>query len=1057
MSDVLNKAAFRVFRGKESSVFNQEHQDGYVYFATDTGKIYMDTATEEKVLMGGGGNSGIYYAKKKFTDPADLTFSISDITTNELPDINDLVINVSADIGGDIERDGFYQVVEVIELENKVITNYLPVGGGGGGGTGSGGTTGFASIDYIVPKDGVASTLISEPYWIEYKLTAQDSAGDTVPNTGTATWIINGKTINGGQVSPGNNKFNVTPYLDAKLDVNSIKLSISINTGSSINTIVSKIWQITAIDLQLEWNHTYSPDSYINSSTFSVSFTPWGNVACKAYLLFDTNEDYRYTMDIPASRTGKLNSFPTMNSLPYGTHKAQMWLTASINGKDYRTPTITHEFTFTYGGTSTIITSPFNQVEATQYDTIRIPFLIYNPETALNKMRILVNDEEVSPYTEYDQKLQNFDYTIGRSGIIKIVLEHDANIKKEFELSVTPLELDVEEPQTPSYKLKASDIVDNTALKAIPGLTFSSNFDWQNGGMKSETSTDGVITKYICIKNGTTMTIDYELFNNNATQYGKNFKFIFKAANCYKYDAQVLQCFDTTSNIGININAQRAIFNSGANILKSDYCENSYIELEMEVWPKSNIDQYMMLWVDGVPSNVQVYESSTFEQHNPQVITIGSNDCDVYVYLVKIYERYLNEIEHLDNFIMDAPNTQEKVQRYKRNDILDNSGDISYKKLVKNNPGCHAYLYDIPQMTKDKNTKIDCYYSEYCNDPDKPIITADKAKMFVQGTSSAAYGVAAFNLRTDFRKTTMYDGDGNVIEGKEVSETAIPINYTCTKVNVASCENANNVYNQEWYNKFQPYHDAHRRKNREDGKLYRDCMEFDFGVVFVKDNNPNDSYKDSDGEPSEIAYLDANVFADTAGYVDEPYYKQYSIGNMGNDKKNVEIFHDTENPLACCVEVANNQTDKQFMIENITLNDVAADNTENFEFRYPDGNGEASAEMKAGWVRFVNWMADSNPVAATNTSIIDLPVEQRTFEPYTFKGFNPPGYEGEENPTGISLKGVTVSAYATDKQLDADGKWMYDEEGKIIKSDTPVPYTHDTYEYRMAKMLHLLN
>lgn len=249
MSDVLNKAAFRVFRGKESSVFNQDHQDGYVYFATDTGKIYMDTATEEKVLMGGGGNSGIYYAKKKFTDPADLTFSISDITTNELPDINDLVINVSADIGGDIERDGFYQVVEVIELENKVITNYLPVGGGGGGGTGSGGTTGFASIDYIVPKDGVASTLISEPYWIEYKLIAQDSAGDTVPNTGTATWIINGKTIDGGQVSPGDNKFNVTPYLDAKLDVNSIKLSISINTGSSINTIVSKIWQITAIDL----------------------------------------------------------------------------------------------------------------------------------------------------------------------------------------------------------------------------------------------------------------------------------------------------------------------------------------------------------------------------------------------------------------------------------------------------------------------------------------------------------------------------------------------------------------------------------------------------------------------------------------------------------------------------------------------------------------------------------------------------------------------------------------------------------------------------------------
>jgi hypothetical protein len=32
--------------------------------------------------------------------------------------------------------------------------------------------------------------------------------------------------------------------------------------------------------------------------------------------------------------------------------------------------------------------------------------------------------------------------------------------------------------------------------------------------------------------------------------------------------------------------------------------------------------------------------------------------------------------------------------------------------------------------------------------------------------------------------------------------TAIPVNYFCTKANVASCENANNAMNQEWYNLF---------------------------------------------------------------------------------------------------------------------------------------------------------------------------------------------------------------------------------------------------------------
>ena len=98
-------------------------------------------------------------------------------------------------------------------------------------------------------------------------------------------------------------------------------------------------------------------------------------------------------------------------------------------------------------------------------------------------MRVLVNDVEVSTFKNYNRDLHNFDYTIGLSGTVKIRLEHDTNNYREFELSVTPLELDVEEPQTPTYKLKADTIVDNVALQSTPGLSFSKNFDWQNGGM----------------------------------------------------------------------------------------------------------------------------------------------------------------------------------------------------------------------------------------------------------------------------------------------------------------------------------------------------------------------------------------------------------------------------------------------------------------------------------------------------------------------------------------------------------------------------------------------
>jgi hypothetical protein len=38
---------------------------------------------------------------------------------------------------------------------------------------------------------------------------------------------------------------------------------------------------------------------------------------------------------------------------------------------------------------------------------------------------------------------------------------------------------------------------------------------------------------------------------------------------------------------------------------------------------------------------------------------------------MKIYDRQLNIQEHMDNFIMDAPNGLEIRNRYQRNDIIN--------------------------------------------------------------------------------------------------------------------------------------------------------------------------------------------------------------------------------------------------------------------------------------------------------------------------------------------------------------------------------------------------
>ena len=159
-----------------------------------------------------------------------------------------------------------------------------------------------------------------------------------------------------------------------------------------------------------------------------------------------------------------------------------------------------------------------------------------------------------------------------------------------------------------------------------------------------------------------------------------------------------------------------------------------------------------MTWLDGVPSSAQTYDPDLvqFANRNIENIIIGSDDCDVNVYMIKVYQKHLTNEQHLDNFIMDAPNSTEIVSRYNRNNILDDNGEISYQKLIEKNPNCDVYLYEIPRMTKTKKDKVDgCTYQRF-KGKITPEQTAENVTMAVQGTSSARYGLAAFNFNSTF-------------------------------------------------------------------------------------------------------------------------------------------------------------------------------------------------------------------------------------------------------------------------------------------------------------------
>ena len=1044
-----NKTPFLPARGKEENILKSTPTNGMVWFATDTRKIYYSNG-ESFISM--GGNSGIYYGQMRPAETPeegqkDFDFLPEDIEGNEnndtqtIPNENDLIFN-SPD-------NSFYRVIEVEkdEIGSTIIhTRLLTVAGGGGGGGSGETTTGKMTLSRL--GDSEVTVLEGAPCLLGLRFTAVDASGEQTGKGSASIWVGGTKRSSKNiEINQGDNWIDISQYLDADTQIVQIYVEGSIGGVSSVTQ--SKRWTVNKVRLNVTWNYN---DSTIQSGesvllTYSVSTS----ILHQVHIVVDDI----YTALPPQNSSTLTQSYNLSKSygLTHGAHKVSMYVTTNINGIEITSKTVNHTILYQEADNSSPIIAFLNyNKNVTQYDTLLIPIIVFDPTNSSGEINLILREDGIDrdTWTIGNGSRNTWSYTPTTAGVHRLLVVCN-NTEAYQDIDVTKLVLNNEEVPGYEFKFKASDFISNNTVQNWNSngitATFSDNFDWHNGGLHIE-ETDNGTRQYFCVKAGTTMTINARPFKNLSANKGKTIKFIYKATNCRNYDAQVLSCYEQRSNIdsrGILINAQNAIISCESVSLNIPFCEDSYIELEMDVWDgqvnaSGTKQNYLMSWIDGVPAGCKVYTDGTSFDHN-QVITIGSNDCDVYIYLLKSYDRHLTDDQHLANFIADAYNAQEMIDRYRRNDILGDNGDISYTKLALAAPKVKIHLYDIPRMTAAKKDEVKgCTYQQFYGSAEAEV-SATNVSIQGQGTSSSRYGISAFNLDSKF-----YDGfdyaDGTHSSKYSMTPTSIPVNYFNTKVNVASCECANNALNQEWYNKWQPFICEYRAKNgtRTDGKLARDTMEFPYpGVIFVKDNNPITT----NGADSAV---DNNCFIDTDGYVNNPYYKMYALCNMGNSKKNTAVFHDADNPYECCVENLDNQRPEQWMtgfselaIQNNIQDDLEAavyidekgKAQSAYEFRFIADESKKQ-ELSNAWYNLVSWFmhndpspynADSHPFGYTNEL---LPNGPETYVPYTFKGYK--SAKSNYTPERQILKGTTISNYAG-------------------------TYTHDTYERRIAKLL----
>ena len=834
------------------------------------------------------------------------------------------------DENGDITITDGDGEIKVKEISSTIIT------GAGGGGGGS-----VSTIKISVNPDGenTSTILYGNDASLNYNLSTREATegddGETVYEeaiiSGNITFTLYKDDVyvtqftvkkTSSEVQSGN--IDITEYVGLGSQVFSVRATYleQLGDGETI-TVRSNLckWTVNAVNLKLTNLPDSTWESTVKYGSATFSYTPVGALEKTVYFKIDNKE--------PETVVTSLNGTALTYTIPqqtHGVHTLQVWCEGNVGGTLISTEVYKYVLMFAENGNKTPIIRVKAPTTLEQYSSDYIYYNVFDPSNAIIDTVTLYDEDGVTLSTVEDitsaEQKWEFRPTVVKDKTITVQYKE---ITESVTIKVTkfPYEINAVTDSlmvdfVPTGRTNSDvdyNVFKNNAENSVT-WTLSDNFDWVNGGWKIDENGD----TYFCIKAGTSVDINYNLFGTDGVvakkdangEYtiagtGKEFKLVFKTTNVAQANTTWLHCIDIAdkNSLGIRMEAQNAYIDSSLGTLEIPYVDDDIIEFDMNIVPITKfLDNgepnlavktipMVITYEDGTPVQPKVITSAStnFKQDTPQPISIGSEYCDVHIYRMKVYERYLEDKEILTNFIADARSGTEMAKRYIRNDIypIEDAQRITPESVATACPDLKVYVISAPYFTNDKGDKVanttirQLHNTGTKENPEWDINenwTATGATHNGQGTSSNEYGYSGRNLEFNMKKATITLGDNiTVVKEIQLSPTSYPTNYLNFKINIASSENANNALLQKRYDRYLPYKTL--ASLMDDRK--KNSMEFFNCVVFIQETNEDTS---------------------THREFDNCDIQFYGIGNIGDSKKTDDTrVNDVDDPNEFCVEI----------------------------------------------------------------------------------------------------------------------------------------------------------
>lgn len=831
-------------------------------------------------------------------------------------EVSDLSRSLSGFINGQAV-DGLYYDTENSKLYLTAKGQKIPgsevhiVSGSGGGG---GGSSSDFKINYAAGTDDSYVTASSDPLYIEFIVTAKDAAGDPLTRV-NASWKVDSKVVASQVVADGYNKFDISPFLSYK--THEVMLTITSPNG---NDTAEKYWTVQKVDLRVtcDLDDTRKQDANKN---LNVDYTVTGAIDKTLHILLDGEVVEEYFIGADTFDPDIIRAIPA-SLMKHGSHLLECYLTAMIDGEKYSSLSDFKDLAVvdeTQQDANAVIVTNRQNISTKQYEVEDIIYSVYLPSGNPPTVHFYEDGTLIKTQTLDKGPTDVYPYDAAKPGNHVIQLRCGA-ITKTINVFVEEVDLPIEPLETGlafDFRPVGKSNNDTNRLwkdsKTGVEMSVSEDFDWINGGYQTDRdqSTGAIIqgSQHFLIKAGTTATIKYPLFGDDAKQLGKNFKLIFKTTNVSDSTVPFINCVPNNNNakIGLVMRPQDAVVYGQSGQLNLAYSEEEIIEFEFNISKITDSVPMIMGYEDGVSTRALPYDKTyNFQQSEPLEIEIGSTNCDVHVYRCKCYSTSLSHRQILTNFISDARTSDELLDRFKRNQIYTENHVLTPESVAKACPHLRVYKLEAPWFTTGKDKKFHVSgttIQQIYKDGDKVLDnwTCYDCTHGGQGTTSDDYGAAGRNLDFIMNTDSSYFilGDGKTRTDKiSLTRTSIPVNYLTLKVNIASSNNATNALLARVYNRNNPY----KRPFAESQKVHttddsgnpvtltpKDTMEFYNCVIFIRET---DTTRDANGK-----YIKHNEFNDLDWHF-------YAIGNIGDSKKTDKTrATDRDDPYECCVEI----------------------------------------------------------------------------------------------------------------------------------------------------------